>query len=137
MHAPVGNKCCTYGHSVTSAHVDLAIDNNGTWQDAFQFGQPADASWTLTGQTFECDVQRNRYDKTALLSLSSGGGTIVVDDVLQRVIHFNVSPTMIQTALTPGNYVYDLIMVDGSSPPVRIPLMHGVLTVEQGVTYPP
>jgi hypothetical protein len=136
MHAPF-NRCCTYGHSVTSAHVDLAIDNNGTWQDAFQFGQPTDLSWTLAGQTFECDVQRNRYDKTALLSLSSGGGTIVVDDVFQRVIHFNVSPTAIQAALVPGDYVYDLVMVDGSSPPVRVPLMHGFLTVEQGVTYPP
>jgi hypothetical protein len=122
-------------HSVTSARVDLRIDNNGTWMDAFRFGEPADTTWTLTGQTFELDVQRNPYDAVPLLSLSSSSGRIVIDDVVQRVIHFNVAPDDIQAALRPGEYVYDLVMVDGSD--VRVPLMHGKLIVAQGVTYPP
>jgi hypothetical protein len=130
------NKVCSdwEGHSVTSARVDLRIDNNGTWMDAFQFGEPDDTTWTLDGQTFEVDVQRNPYDTVPLLSLTSANGRIIVDDPIQRVIHFNVSPDDIQANLPPGMYVYDLVMVDGSD--VRVPLMHGQLTVTQGVTFP-
>lgn len=131
------DQCCPSDgcdHSVTSAHVDLRIDNNGTWQDAFQFGTPTDTSWTLSGQSFELDVQRSAYDLVPLLHMDSAGGQIIVDDVVQRVIHFNVSPANIQASLTPGQYIYDLVMVNMSN--VRVPLMHGVLIVAQGVTYP-
>jgi hypothetical protein len=129
-------KCSPWdGHSVTSARVDMSIDNNGTWSDAFQFGTPEDTTWTLDGQGFELDVQRNPYDVVPLLSLSTDNGRIIVDDPAQRVIHFLVSADDIQTNLPPGMYVYDLVMVDGSD--VRVPLMHGSLQVIQGVTYPP
>ena len=122
-------------HSVTSALVDLRIDNNGTWMDAFQFGKPGDTTWTLDGQTFELDVQLSPYDLTPLMHLSTGNGMILVDDTIQRVIHFKVDAALIQSSLTPGVYVYDLVMVDASN--LRVPLMHGSLTVVQGVTYPP
>src|SRR5262245_5473849 len=121
-------------HSATSARTDLAIDNNGTWLDAFQFGEDDDTSWTLTGQSFELDVQRNPYDTTPLLSLSTTNGKIVIDDVAKRVIHTKVDATDIQANLQPGTYVYDLVMIDTSG--VRVLLMHGTLTVGQGVTYP-
>jgi hypothetical protein len=127
---------CEDEHSSTSAQVDIAIDNNGTWSDAFQFGTEGDTTWDLNNQTFECDVQRNAYDVVPMLSLSSANGRIMIDDVIQRVIHFNVAPAIIQAALSPGVYVYDLVMVDGATS-VRVPLMHGRLTVTQGVTYPP
>ena len=123
------------GH-VTSAHVDLRIDDNGTWQDAFQFGTPTDTTWTLTGQTFEMDVQRTRYDATPLISLTTANGRIIIDDVVQRVIHFNVAPTDIQTNLKPGTYVYDLVMLSSDATPIRTPLMHGKVCIEHGVTYP-
>jgi hypothetical protein len=121
-------------HSVTSAHEDLRIDNNGTWMDAFQFGTPDDTTWTLDGQSFELDVQRNPYDLVPLLHMDSVGGQIIIDDTIQRVIHFNVPPADIQASLSPGTYVYDLVMVNGSN--VRVPLMHGTLKVAQGVTFP-
>ena len=124
-----------WGHSVTSARVDLRIDNNGTWMDAFQFGKPGDTTWTLTGQTFEMDVQLNPYDTVPLMSLTTANGRIVVDDVVQRVIHLLADADDIQANLRPGSYVYDLVMVDGAG--VRVPLMHGSLEVTQGVTYPP
>jgi len=125
---------CDCTHSVTSAHVDMKIDNNGTWSDAFQFGTPGDFTWTLAGQTFTMDVQRNRYDSTPLLQLSTLTGTIITDDVNQRVIHLSVPSTVIKTNLPVGKYVYDLVMLDGSTPPIRVPLMHGIVCVEQGVT---
>jgi hypothetical protein len=126
--------CDTWmGHSVTAANVDLRIANNGTWMDAFQFGYPDDTTWTLTGQTFQLNVQLDQYDTTPLLQLSTTNGRIIVDDVVQRVIHFSVDPTDIQLNLSPGTYVYDLVMVDGSNQ--RVPLMYGTLQVIQGVTY--
>jgi len=128
-------KCETWdGHSVTAANVDLKIANNGTWMDAFQFGFPDDTTWTLLGQSFKLDVQLNQFDTTPLLTLSTSDGRIIVDDINQRVIHFNVAPSDIQTNLSPGTYVYDLVMFDGSNN--IVPLMYGALEVVQGVTYP-
>jgi len=127
-------------HNATSAQVNLAISNNATWQDAFQFGEPDDLTWDLNGQMFELDVQRNPYDAVPLLSLSSSENEIVIADTIQRVIYMNVDASAIQAALSPGTYVYDLVMIAGTNPAppaVRVPLMHGTLQVSQGVTYPP
>ena len=121
-------------HSVTSARVDLRIDDNGTWQDAFQFGTPGDTSWNFDGMKFELDVKLNPYDTVPKISLSTDNGRIVTDDSSQRVLHFNVTPTDIQAALSPGAYVYDLVMVDASD--TRVPLMHGHVMVGRGVTFP-
>ena len=128
-----------WGSNATSAKVDLRIANNATWQDAFQFGDPDDLTWDLAGQMFELDVQRNPYDAVPLLSLSSSENEIVIADIIQRVIYMNVDATAIQGALSPGTYVYDLVMIAGDNPAppaVRVPLMHGYLQVSQGVTYP-
>ena len=80
-------------------------------------------------------MQRNPYDEVPLLSMTTANGQIIVDDEAQRVIHFNVSPDEIKAKLTPGTYVYDLVMVNAFDQ--RVPLMHGKVIVAQGVTYPP
>jgi hypothetical protein len=121
--------------SATSAETAITIGNNVTWQDAFQFGQPGDFTWQLQ-PNWELEIKLDRYQSTPLLNPSTTNGQIVVDDIHQRVIHFNVSPTTIQAALQPGMYVYDLIMFDNSVPPVRTVLMHGSLRVVQGVSQP-
>jgi hypothetical protein len=132
------SRCDCPGYSSsTSAHLDWRFANNGTWMDAVQFGAPAGYQWNFEGQTFEMDIQLNRYDMVPLLQMSTANGRIIIDDVYQRVIHFNVAPDDIQANLKPGTYVYDLVMVDGSNPAMRVPLLHGVLEVKQGVTYPP
>jgi hypothetical protein len=126
---------CDDKHSVTLAPVDLIVDNNGSWSDAFQFGDLDDTSWNLIGCTFELDVQRNAYDLVPLLSLSSANGRILIADPVQRVIYFDVDAVDLQAGLQPGAYVYDLVMTDQLG--VRTPLMGGILEVVQGVTYPP
>ena len=123
--------------SSTSAEANIVIGNNGTWQDAFQFGQPGDFTWTLVGQGFELEVKLDRYQQSPLLKLSTTSGSIIVDDVNQRVIHFLVPPESIQSSLQPGTYVYDLLMFDASTPSIRTPLMHGTLRIVQGVTVYP
>jgi hypothetical protein len=125
-----------YGpYSQTAATVHLAINNNSTWRDAFQFTRPDDPTWNLVGCTFEMDVQRNSYDLVPLLSMSATNGQIVIADPIQRVIYFNVSPDDIQASLKPGTYVYDLVIIEPTD--VRTLLMTGTVTVQQGVTYPP
>lgn len=125
------------GHSSTTAKLDWTFSNNGTWTDAVQFGAPEGYEWNFEGYTFEMDIQRNPYDAMPLLQLSTANGRIVVDDPYQRVLHFNVAPDDIQANLRPGIYVYDLVIVDGSNPSIRTPLLYGTLEVTQGVTYQP
>ena len=110
----------------------MAIDNNGTWSDAFQFGDVGDLTWNLIGWSFEMDVKRSRYDLNPLLSLDSTAGTIVVADPIQRVVYLDVPPASIQAALAPGEYVYDFVGIDPNAN--RVPLMHGEVEVTQGVT---
>ncbi len=119
----------------TMARVNMTIANNGTWMDAFQIGTPGDLTWSFTGQNFRVDVKADRLSSIPLLTLSTPLGTIVVDDPIQRVLHFNVSEQILAAAnLVPGEYWYDLVMYDASSPSVRVPLMGGKLKVKLGIT---
>jgi len=122
--------------SSSTALVDFAVNNNGSWNDAIRFGDEDDFSWSLEDKTFECDIQRNRYDTTPLLSLSTANGRIIVDSETLRVFHFDVTATDIQSHLPPGVYVYDFVMVDAFDITDRTVLMSGTLTITQGVTYP-
>ena len=119
----------------TAAKVDFEIQNNATWNDALQFGTPGDLSWSLTNQNFRCDLKKNTYDASPVLSLTSGAGQIVVQDPVQRIVNFNVPESVLQTLpVIPFHYRYDFIMYDNSTPPVRVLLMSGKIKVEQGIT---
>lgn len=120
----------------TASIVDIITANTETFQDAFQFGLATD-TWTLVGQKFRMEVKASRDDAAALAAFTSDAGTIVVDDTINRTIHMNVPDTTIQTELQVGEYVYDLVMYDTSSPPVRTILMQGKLFIRQGVTEGP
>src|SRR5674476_268510 len=109
---------------LTASLVDLEIQNNATFEDAFIFDQGA-TGWSFAGQTFKMDIKASKYDVTPILTLTSGGGEIVVDDAVQRILHFNVPDTVIQASLPVAEYQYDLIMLDASTPAVRVPLMSG------------
>ena len=124
----------------TQAIVDMTVPNNATWTDAFQFGTAGDTSWSFSGKTFRMDIKKRKTDVTALLSLTNAAGTIVVDDVVNRILHFNVPDATITADLPLDDcgkgerFVYDLIMLDMSTPPVRTTLMSGTIHVTQGVT---
>lgn len=119
------------------AVVDFVVPDNATFNDSLQFDPPVAGvtgpAWSFSGQNFRMDIAPNR-ETASLLSLTSAAGEIVVDDVTQRILHFNVPETVITAALIPGEYIYDFIMFDGSTPPVRVPLMKGKFIVTAGVT---
>lgn len=118
----------------TSAYVDFVISDNVTWTDALQFGTPGDTSWSFTGQNFRLDIKGNKDQTIPLLSITSSVGQIVVDDPVQRVLHFLVPEAALNAGLVPGHYVYDLIMFDNSVPPIRIQLCQGKFHFGVGVT---
>ncbi len=121
----------------SSANVKIITAKNATFSEAYQFDPPVTGvtppSWTLY-PNFRMDVKGYYEQVSPLVSFTSGAGQIVVDDDVQRIIHFNVPETIITPALVPGRYFYDLIMYDNSSPAIRISLMHGEFIVTDGVT---
>lgn len=116
------------------ARVDFTIATNVFWDDQLQFGILGDTSWSFTGCTFLCDVKVSPGTGPALLSTSTGAGTIVTDDAIGRVLHFLVPDTTILAQLPCGEYHYDLIMVNTATGE-RDALMYGKLCVTNGVTY--
>ncbi len=118
----------------TAATVNIFSQDNATLQDAFTFGTPGDTTWSFAGMSFKMEVKASRDDAVPLLTLTSAGGQIVVDDVVQRVLHLNVPDTSIQASLPVATYTYDFIMLDGSTPPIRTVLMQGSLDISKGVT---
>lgn len=123
---------------VSSARVDLVASTNATFGDALQFDPPVAGAtgpaWSFSNQNFRLDVKPNLETTLPLLSLTSAAGEIVVDDVTERILHFNVPDTVLAAALIPGTYIYDFIMFDNSVPPVRVQLMHGRFVVTDGIT---
>jgi hypothetical protein len=120
----------------TSARVDITVQNNAWWTDAFIFGTAGDTTWSFTNQTFSMDVKGNSYDASPLFELSTVNGRIIVDDLVQRILHFSCTDADVSAALavnTDDGYVYDLIMIDGNTG-ARVPLMHGKVYITQGVT---
>jgi hypothetical protein len=120
--------------AITCAIVDLINQDNQTIQDALQFGTPGDTTWSLTGMSFKMEVKASRDDVAPLVTWTSGAGQIIVDDPVQRVVHLNIPDTVIQASLPPADYVYDFIMLDGSTPAIRTPLMQGLFSIRRGVT---
>lgn len=118
----------------TASFVNIFASDNVTLQDAFQFDDATDTSWSFTGQSFKLEVKASRDDVSPLLTLSSGAGSIVVDDVTLRVLHLNLDYVALQAALPVGEYVYDLIMFDASPTPIRVLLMQGRFILRHGVT---
>lgn len=128
----------------SSAFVDIIEQNNASMTDAFQFDPPplglggftgcTGPNWDMVGQNFRLDIKGNRQQVAFLLSLTSAAGEIVVDDATQRILHFNVPDTVLSAALVPGEYVYDFIMYDNSTPSIRVALMHGRFVLKDGIT---
>lgn len=118
----------------TAACVDIYASNNVTLQDAFQFGTVGDTTWSFTGQNFKLEVKASREDIAPLMTLTSAGGSIIVDDAVQRILHLNQPEAALQAALPCGEYVYDLVMFDNAGTPIRVLLMYGRLFLSQGVT---
>jgi hypothetical protein len=121
----------------SSARVKISTAKNGTFMEAFQFDPPVAGVptpvWTLY-PNFRMDIKAYLEQTSPLVSLTSASGQIVIDDAVQRLIHFNVPETILFPTLSVGEYLYDLIMFDNSSPALRVPLLHGPFILTDGVS---
>jgi hypothetical protein len=114
--------------------VEIVVQNNTYWTDAFQFGLADDQTWNFNGMSFLLDLKLHRSDTTAVLSTSSAAGTIVVQDPINRILSMYVSDHAIRAALQPDTkYEFDLIMVNNTTGQ-RDALMYGTVKVDYGVT---
>lgn len=113
-----------------AASTDLVIDQFATFRSAFRWqtkstGTPVN----LTGYTAAMQIRRTHADATALVSLTNGNGlTIEGTDGRVRI----EIPASTTATLTPGRYVYDLVLTDLASKKKR--LVEGVAIVDAGVT---
>lgn len=121
-------------HPPTSAIVDISVSNNESFNEAFQFDDATITYWDFLNKTFALAIKGNFEQTSALITLVSGAGQITVDNAVLRILHFNVTDTVLNAALVPGCYVYDLIMTDASN--VKTQLMHGAFNFTNGVTAP-
>lgn len=124
----------------TAAIVEMVISDNATWDDAFQFGDEDDTTWTFDNQSFSMDVKTSSDETEVLLALTTANGRIVVDDTDLRILHFHVPDTDVQDTIPfidddgcSNSYVYDLIMTDDDSGD-RLQLMTGKVRVTHGIT---
>jgi len=137
-----------FGPGPAAARVKIVTLDNETFQDAFQLDPPdtdcgcagatgaagaTGPAWIL-GPNLRLDIKRNRNDTTALLSLTSAGSQIIIDDPVNRIFHMNVPETAVTAVLVPGEYVYDLVQYDNSTPPIRTVLMGGTFVLRHGVS---
>jgi hypothetical protein len=128
----------------TCARVDFVVQNNATFGDAIQFDPPpwgftgatgcTGPNWNLSGMSFRMDIKRTHNSPSPLMSIGVGATGIIVQDPNQRIISFNVPEANIQAALTPGEYIFDFVMISSDAPPVRTPLMFGNFIVRDGVS---
>ena len=109
-----------------------ATGNTGPWAPWFSNTGPF--AWTLSGQYFRLDIKADREQSTSLITFFSNTGQIVIVSSTNRVIQMNVPETAWVGVLPPGDYVYELMMYDGSVPPVRTPLMHGRFRLVHGLS---
>jgi hypothetical protein len=121
----------------SSSNVTIVTAKNATFNESYQFDPPqagvTPPTWTLYAN-FRMDVKAYFEQTLPLCSFTTGAGQIVVDDPVQRVIHFNVAESSIDPPLVPGKYFYDLLMISNDIIPIRVPLMHGDFIVSDGVT---
>jgi len=123
----------------TVSIVNLAVLNNAWFLQSFRFGTTGDLSWSFAHQEFLCDWKLDPTSALPDLALSSVAvpATIVVDDPIARILHFEVNDEVFDSmtaAPDPGiPYNYDLLMVDLTTG-VRIALMRGLIYLVQGIT---
>jgi len=118
-----------------STRVDFSVVDNGDWEDALQLGDPEDQTWNLNGAAFYLDIKGDDDDASSLLSLSTGAGTIVVNDPIGRVISMNLPHAQWGQVVERGKpYRYDMLMVQAG---VQTPVFHGELKMHHGITKGP
>lgn len=113
-----------------AAFYHLVIDQGATLRDSFIYKDSHSVAIDLTGYSARSQIRTSHSALTPILSISTQNSTIIITP-LTGVITFAV-PATTTAALTPGNYVWDLEIVDGAGVVTR--LVGGTCTITPEVT---
>ena len=115
---------------MTAAIYNATIDQGATWTLQVVYKNDAGTPINLTGYTAALQVRQNYYDTTALLTLTSPSGGIVITGATGTI---DITMTAVQTgSLDEGFYVYDLEITSSGGIVTR--LIQGQFTVSPEVT---
>jgi len=115
---------------MTAAIYNATIDQGATFQLTVVYKDDAGLPINLTGYTAALQVRQNYYDTTALLTLTSPSGGIVITGATGTIA---ITMTDVQTgSLDEGFYVYDLEISSSGGTVTR--LIQGQFTVSPEVT---
>jgi hypothetical protein len=114
---------------MTAGIYNFTVDQGSVWDLEIEYLDPDNVPINLTGFTAKMQLRREYNSTVADLTLTTGGGGIVITGATGIV---DVSATATQTgALSPGFYVYDLELISGSN---ISRLIQGQITVAEQVT---
>lgn len=114
---------------MTAAIYNATIDQGATWTLEVVYKNDEGTPINLTGYTAALQVRQNYYDTTALLTLTSPSGGIVITGATGTI---DITMSAVQTgSLDEGFYVYDLEISSGGT---VTRLIQGQFTVSPEVT---
>lgn len=114
---------------MSAAIYNATIDQGATWNLQVVYKTDAGVPINLTGYTAALQVRQNYYDTTALLTLTSPSGGIVITGATGTI---DITMSATQTgSLDEGFYVYDLEITSGGT---VTRLIQGQFTVSPEVT---
>lgn len=110
---------------MTAGIYNLTVEQGATFEQSFLIKDATGATLDLTGCSASMQVRISVGDPTALLSLTTANGGLVMSAG-------TITPIFDPNALTPGYYVYDLKLTDSGGEAFR--LLQGSVTVTGAVT---
>ena len=115
---------------MAAAIYNATIDQGATFELEVVYKNDAGVPINLTGYSAALQVRQNYYDDTALVTLTSPSGGIVITGATGTI---DITMSAAQTAsLDEGNYVYDLEIYSSGGNVTR--LIQGQFTVSPEVT---
>ena len=108
---------------------NFAAEQGATLERVITYTDPDDAIINLTGYTAVMQVRPTAASATVILELSTGDGITINGSVGTLTLLVSASD---MTAITPGNYVYDLEITAPSGKVTR--LIEGKFAVKAEVT---
>lgn len=113
-----------------AAFYHLVVDQGATLRESFTYKDSAGAIVNLTGYTARSQIRASYSAASTILSATTAAGTLTIT-ANSGLIAFAV-PAATTANLTPGNYVWDLEIVDASGIVTR--LVGGTCTITPEVT---
>ena len=115
---------------MSAAIYNATIDQGATFNLEVIYKDEAGTPINITGYSAALQIRQNYYDTTALLTLTSPSGGIVITGAAGKI---NITMTDVQTgSLDEGFYVYDLEITSSGGIVTR--LIQGQFTVSPEVT---